>query len=220
MRWVWWATAPIAVAAMFAASSQSLVDNYLPWSWSKEQVIEAGSAGQFSLPATDTHGNRVDTAVAVHAARVEVLGVQIVEPQEVGAVGFESPEGFDTWLVMTQWEAPADSILRGCNMWFSGSDGREYPRTDAPFSAPPMDDLSMTWNCVPPSKEGPGFSFEGNAVEPGLPRPEQWRKIHPVALPKGERPELLHVGWDTPDYVTLVLPEPANFLSSPSASGE
>lgn len=35
MRWIWWAT-----------SSQSLVDNYLPWSWSKEQVIEAGSAGQ------------------------------------------------------------------------------------------------------------------------------------------------------------------------------
>ena len=46
MRWTWWATAPIAVAVMFAASSQSLVDNYLPWTWSKEQVVEAGAAGQ------------------------------------------------------------------------------------------------------------------------------------------------------------------------------
>ena len=35
-------------------------------------------------------------------------------------------------------------------------------------------------------------------------------------LPDGVQPVKLHIGWDFPHYVTVVLPEPKVYVDSPS----
>lgn len=57
-------------------------------------------------------------------------------------------------MLLTKWSAPAESVLSGCDMWVTGTDGKKYPLTDAVFEGPGLvDDLRMTYRCVPPREE-------------------------------------------------------------------
>lgn len=207
MRKIWWATAPLAAGLMLAASSQPYFSLYRPWAYTDEHVVKADESGHFDLPAEGNPDVR-------HQADIEVRGFQMVERGDP-RIGIDAPEGFQTWVLLTKWSAPAESILAGCEMWVTGTDGKKYPLTDAVFEGPGLvDDLRMTYRCVPPREEGPRFNKAEKTVDPGSPRPEKWNKITPVAMPDGERPVKLHIAWGTPRYVTVVLPEPAEFIDA------
>ncbi|MCP1387883.1 hypothetical protein M5J20_06720 [Corynebacterium sp. TA-R-1] len=209
MKPAWSLTAVLAVGALALASSQPYFTLYRPWAWTSERTLEAGAAGEFSLPMPEAAG-------AAHAASVEVVGFQMLDDEQEQRIGIHAPEGFETWLVMTQWSAPADAVLVRCRMWATGSDGREYHLTDGIFGdAGMIADLSQSSACTPPAEQGPAYDALESKVMPGTPRPESWRKITPVAMPAGVQPAELHLGWEEPRYVTLVLPEPAEFVDSP-----
>lgn len=205
MRKIWWGTAPLAVGLMLAAASQPYFSLYRPWAHTAEHVVEAGAPGHFDLPAEGAPDIR-------HQADIEVRGFQMVERGDP-RIGIDAPDGFNTWVLLTKWSAPAESVLAGCDMWVTGTDGKKYPLTDAVFEGPGLvDDLRMTYRCVPPREEGPRLNQAEKTVEAGSARPEKWNKITPVAMPEGERPVKLHIAWGTPHYVTVVLPEPAEFI--------
>ncbi|UIZ92444.1 hypothetical protein JZY91_01140 [Corynebacterium sp. CNCTC7651] len=213
MRKAWWVAAPVAVAAMLAASAQPYFSLYRPWAWTQEHVVRADSAGSFSLPLPDAGEG------AAHAASVEVVGFQLLDDATEQRIGVHAPDGFDAWLVMTQWSAPADAVLVGCRMWATGSDGRTYNLTDGVFADSALvEDLSQASACTPPREGGPRIDPADGSVAPGDPRPEKWRKITPVAMPEGIQPTHLRFGWQEPHYVTLVLPAPADFVDAPAAS--
>lgn len=210
MRKFWWATAPVAVVAMLAATAQPYFSLYRPWAWTNERQV--GAAGHFDLPPREAVG-------ATHAAHIEVAGFQLLDDAQEQHLDIHPPEGFGAWLIMTQWDAPAESVLAGCRMWVTGSDGRTYNLTDGVFGgAALIDDLSQASACVPPREAGPRFDAVAGSVVEGDPRPAKWRKITPVAMPDGVQPTRLHIGWEEPRYVTVVLPEPANFVDDPPAS--
>ena len=213
MRKLWWLGAPVAAGLMLAASSQPYFSLVRPWTWSQEQVIEAGSPGSFDLPIADFDAAR-------HHADIEVLGFQSVEDES--QIGLHAPEGFTIWAVLTQWDAPEESVLENCHMWVTGSDGKEYLRKDGLFGTP-IDDFSAMHACTPPGEAGPVVRVDeiGSTemhLEPGDPRPGQWRKVTPLALPDGVRPEKLHIGWDVPHYATVELPEPKIYVDAPADS--
>ena len=58
VRKLWWLGAPVAAGLMLAASSQPYFSLVRPWTWSQEQVIEAGSPGNIDLPIADFDGAR------------------------------------------------------------------------------------------------------------------------------------------------------------------
>ena len=145
VRKLWWVGAPVAAGLMLAASSQPYFSLVRPWTWTQEQVIEAGSPGSFDLPIADFDGAR-------HHADIEVLGFQSVEDEI--QIGLHAPEGFTIWAVLTQWNAPEESVLEGCHMWVTVSDGKEYLRKDKLFGTP-IDDFSAMHACAPPGEAGP-----------------------------------------------------------------
>ena len=213
MRKFWWATAPLAVGLMIAASSQPYFGIYRPWSWTQEHTVEAETAGSFSFPVYGYES-------AKHTADIEVLGFQEVEREE--DIGLDAPDGFTIWAVLTEWKAPEDSVLSHCEMWFLGSDGKEYIRSDSIFGGVGINEnLSANDSCTPPGETGPevvaeGADFDDFVLEPGTPRPETWRKVVPIAMPDGVQPEKVYFGWNKPHYVALVLPEPKNYVDGAS----
>ncbi|WJY96764.1 hypothetical protein [Corynebacterium fournieri] len=214
MNKLWWVSAPVAAALMLAASSQPYFSLVRPWSWSQERAFEASAPANFDLPVANFDGAR-------HAADVEVLGFQSVEDGH--QIGLHAPDGFTIWAVLTQWGAPAESVLAGCRMWVTGSDGKEYQRTDAVFGSV-VDDFSSRYGCTPPGEEGPTVSApdigtDEMQLDAGSPRPEQWRKVTPWALPDGVQPTRLHIGWDFPHYLTIELPAPAAFVDPEPPAG-
>lgn len=216
MRKIWWATAPVAVALMLAASSQPYFSLYKGWGYDAEQVVPA-SGGNFSMPANEwdvlPEMQKVD---ARHEAHVEVLGFQPVVDN--AHTGIYPPEGFTTWVVMTQWDAPTDSILKRCEMWVTGSDGVEYHRNDLVFTGAKDPHFDSGYSCTPPREEGPYQSLDNGEIVVDDPRPESWKKLSPFALPDGVQPLELHIAWAAPHYATIVLPEPAVFFPPEEAS--
>lgn len=147
--------------------------------------------------------------------------------EDESQIGLHAPEGFTIWAVLIQWNAPEESVLENCRMWVTGSDGKEYLRKDGLFGTP-IDDFSALHACTPPGEAGPVVRVGeiGSTelhLEPGDPRPGEWRKVTPLALPDGAQPEKLHFGWDFPHFVTVELPEPKVYVDAPadsSSSGE
>lgn len=205
MRKAWWVAAPVAVALMVGASMQPYFSIVRPWTWSDEELVSAGGEGSFAFPIADVEG-------AMYQAQVSVLEFQELNPKQQDVLEAHAPEGFSPWLVLTEWSAPQESVLAGCRMWVTASDGREYQLVDRAFVEPVMQqDLSTANGCTLPGQGGP-LVGDGEIVEGfGDPRPDTWRKLTPIAMPDGVQPLKLHVGWEEPHYVTLVLPEPEPF---------
>lgn len=211
MKRAWWIAAPVAVALMLAASSQPYVTVYAPWQWTKQQVL--ADSEEFRIPVADY-------PEYTHSARVQVAGFQKLSP---GAIAGITPlEGFDVWAVLTQWQAPTDSILAGCQMWSTDDQGTEYPLMDRVLGGVVDPRLSTFSACTPPGEEGPQLEWDMDnhpddmnqlTLTPGEPRPESWEKLTLLSMPAGTQPEALHIGWDKPAYVSLPLPEPEEFLS-------
>ncbi|WP_157731232.1 hypothetical protein [Corynebacterium glaucum] len=220
MRKIWWATAPLAAGLMLAASSQPYFSLYRPWALTKEHVV-AAEGGHFSLPVGEwgLQDTQATTDLA-HEAEIKILGFQEIVHNE--QIGIYPPDGFTTWLVLMEWNAPSDSLLSRCGMWFTGSDGKDYPRSDFVFSSDVDENLQARESCTPPRAGGPKQDWDTGEVTTEEPRPEQWRKLAPIAMPNGVRPTELHFLWLKPHYVTIVLPEPAEFIdeSSDGAAGE
>ena len=197
-----WAGAVGAVALMWAASSEPLVDIYLPWEWTR------GTDGaQFDVPLRDHPEHR-------HAAEVKVAGFQKIEPGDFPEI--TPPEGFDMWAVLTEWSAAPEAVLKDCQMWAIGDDDVTYPL--APWALA-LDDLSQP--CVPPGEEGPYLEWDINldisdpnamVLMEGNPRPEAWKKISVIVAPAGVTPQELRFGWEEPRFMTLTLPEPKPFV--------
>lgn len=205
---------------MLIASSQPYFSLYRPWAWTQEHVV-ATEGGHFILPASELEDLPYPPAVEVtHEADIKIIGFQKMEYHE--QIGIYPPEGFTSWLILTEWEAPTDSLLANCNMWFSGSDGRRYYRTNSVFSGEMDENLHASTSCTPPGEAGPKHVWDTGEIVTEEPRPEQWRKLAPVAMPDGVQPTKLHFAWGQPHYVTIVLPEPAEFIdaSSAGAAGE
>jgi len=218
MKLAWWAAAPVAIGCMLAASSQPYFGIYRPWSWTQEQRIAAGTPGSFDLPI-DGLVEGEGSGPPRRTAEVEVIGFQRVEHEE--EIGLDAPDGFAIWALLTQWRAPEDSVLSHCRMWATGSDGRDYQRTDQIFGEV-VSDMSALHSCTPPGEGGPATESVNLRtatvrVVQGDPRPEEWRKLIPIAMPEGVQPEQLHLGWNEPDYVTLDLPEPKNYVDDPES---
>lgn len=130
--------------------------------------------------------------------------------------GLEIPEGFGLWVTTMRWKAPKDSLLAGCRVRVTGTDGRDYELMgqfeDAWDGA---GELSHRHACTPSGQEGPKSVpreqydlFEERVIDPGNDRPEQWVKRIPLILPEGTAPIELHIGWDYPYFLTLELPSP------------
>ena len=207
MRKVWWAAAPVAVAAMVAASAQPYFSVIRPWSWSQERVVEPGASAEFAFPI---HG----AGDITRDAEVSVVGFQQVPESDFQALTISPPEGFNMWIVLTQWHAPQDSPLSYCRVWATGTDGREYLLSDRVFSTEPiLPVISNSKSCTPAENSGPYFDGAQLVDGFGDPRPDEWQKLTPIAMPAGVQPAKLHFGWDEPNYVTLVLPEPEVFVT-------
>lgn len=198
-----WAGAVGAVALMWAASSEPLIDVYLPWEWTR------GTDGtRFDVPVRDHPEQR-------RAAEVKVAGFQKIEnPADFPEI--TPPEGFDMWAVLTEWNAAPGAHLKDCRMWAIGDDRVTYPL--APWASV-MDDLREP--CVPPGKEGPylEWDLDRDITDPdamvtveGNPRPENWKKISVIVAPAGVTPTKLRFGWEEPRFMTLTLPEPKPFV--------
>lgn len=216
MRRIWWATAPLAAGLMLAASSQPYFSLYRPWAWTQEQVVDA-EGGHFSLPVAELPQLEEPVEVdLIHEADIKILGFQEIVHHE--QIGIYPPEGFTNWLVLMEWNAPADSMLSRCSIWFTGSDGKEYSRSDFVYSGEMDENLKSMFSCTPPGEAGPQQDNYTGEVSTEEPRPEQWKKLVPIALPDGVKPEKLHIAWQQPHYVTIVLPEPEEFVEAPSSA--
>lgn len=215
MRKIWWAAAPLSAGLMLAASSQPYFSLYRPWAWTQEQVVDA-QGGQFSLPVAELPNpeNPVEVDL-IHEADIKILGFQEIVHHE--QIGIYPPEGFSNWLVLMEWSAPADSMLSRCSMWFTGSDGKEYHRADFVYSGDMDQNLKSVHSCTPPWEAGPQQDYYTGEVTTEEPRPDQWKKLIPIATPHGVRPEKLHIAWQEPHYLTIVLPEPEEFIEPPAA---
>lgn len=159
--------------------------------------------------------NPVDVEL-IHEADVKILGFQEMVHHE--QIGIYPPEGFTNWLILMEWSAPADSLLSRCSIWFTGSDGKEYSRSDAIYSGEMDENLKSLFSCTPPWEAGPQLDSFTGEVTTEEPRPEQWKKLVPIAMPDGVKPQQLHIAWQQPHYVTIVLPEPVEFVEAPSAA--
>lgn len=197
-----WAGAVGAVGLMWAASAEPVVDVYLPWEWTKKAAGE-----NFDVPVKDYPEHR-------HAAEVKVAGFQKIEPGDFPEI--TAPEGFDMWAVLTEWSAPKESILKGCELWAIGDDGSTYPLGQWAIGMPDLQE-----GCVPPGKEGPSLEWDIDAhpddmttltLTDGSPRPKSWKKISVIVAPAGVTPKELRFGWDQPRFMTLPLPEPKPFV--------
>lgn len=179
---------------------------YKPWEWTDEHVVKANHVGEFSFPASDVDGR--------HEAEVEVMSLKRIDAEK--PQGLEIPEGFVLWMTTTRWKAPKDSLLAGCRVRVSGTDGRDYPlrgQFEDPWAG--AKELSQRHACTPPDQEGPKsvprerYDFFGERViDPGKDRPEQWVKNTPLILPEDTAPVDLHIGWSYPHFLTLELPTP------------
>lgn len=213
-RWAWWATAPVAVGLMLAASSQPYFSLYKGWAWTEETVIPA-SGGHFDFSADRWEAlPDAPEVTARHTADVSIIGFQEIEHNE--DLGVEPPEGFKTWLIFMQWDAPTDAVLQRCRMWATGSDGIQYNRSSLVFTGGYDVHLDDAYSCTPPREAGPKLdpdAPDGITIED--PRPGTWKKAAIFALPEGVKPETFHIAWNKPHYVTIELPEPEVFFPPP-----
>lgn len=215
MRMAWWVTAPVAAGLMMAASSQpyfTLVKPLLPV---EVQRIEAGTAGDFSLPIDGFEDARRE-------ATVEVIGLERLEPGN--KLGLSTQDGMDLYVAMTQWIAPPESVLYYCRIKTIGSDGREYPNPTLIVDGITRD-LSMNDQCTLDGKEGPKIraveflSDEMEIEQPAEPRQPRWKKLEPIVVPHGVQPREMQLTWDRHSYITFVLPEPEDFVDEFFFSG-
>lgn len=219
MKNVYWSLAAVpACALMLAASSQPLVDYYLPWEWTKEKVIPASAQegddeASFSFPVSDYEEYS-------HAGTVSVKGFQLIDPADFPELVL--PQRFSAWAVLTQWAAPEESILYGCRLWATADDGNKYRMSNSVLSdGMPDPNIDTAYGCTPPDASGPKLSWDQEnfpddftklALDPGEPRPEEYRKLTVIVVPDGVQPTQLHIGWEQPHMLTVELPEPRNFV--------
>mgnify|MGYP006948300701 FL=1 len=209
MRKLWWLTAPVAAGLMMTASSQPYFTLVKPNSWSNEILAAPGETASFDFPVGFEDARR--------AASVRVLKFEKLDPDN--QLSFTAVDGFDVWVVLTQWEAPPDSVLVRCVVWAIGSDGRKYDSVKTVWDGE-RDNyraLGMDDDCVPPDQAGPKvrgveFMSEEEMIDPGSPRPEKWKKLNAIVVPHGVQPREMTIYWAAPDAVTLELPEPEDFV--------
>ncbi|SIQ37298.1 hypothetical protein CAFEA_01615 [Corynebacterium afermentans subsp. afermentans] len=213
MKKTWWVSALVAVALMFASSSRPYFTIYQPWSWTREHNLDKEGASRFSLPV-----NEVENAAGLpRTAIVEIKGFEQVDDEN--DLDVFVPDGFDGWVLYTKWKAPTNSLLSGCQVWFSGADGRHYELSEkltgdsfGGASAVRPDEVRISPTCTPPMQSGPRYNWLDGKLENEFPRPETWDRFIAVSMPDGVRPTEFHFGWSPPHYITLELPENAPFL--------
>lgn len=219
----WWVSAPFAAALMFMASSQPYFTVYKPWSWTRENVLETGKPSSFDLPVKE-----IDNPAGLpRTAEVELRGFERIEDDNT--YGVDVPEGFDGWILFTQWKAPEDALLSGCEIWFTGSDGRRYQQEETLIPATPgknrpkvPDEIRKGPGCTPRMQSGPRYTWPEGELENRFPRPEEWENLINIVMPDGVQPTEFHFAWGPPHYVTLELPASMPFveeLLADSSSG-
>lgn len=208
----WWVRALLAVLVMLAASAQPYFMIYKPESWSREHLLYAEGSKRFDLPVQEVE----NIANLPRVAEVELRGFEQIEDDN--SYGVEAPDEFDGWLLLTQWSAPTHSILSGCQIWFTGSDGKTYGDMEILLSdlmrrstAIP-EEIRTTAGCTPPMQSGPRYAWDDGRLENKFPRPEEWENLFSVVMPDGVHPTKLHFGWRQPHYVTLELPDSKPFI--------
>lgn len=213
MKKLWWIYALASTALMLLASSYPYFMLYRPWSWTREVVIASDAIGHFELPVREVD----NTSGLPRTADVELRGFERVADDNPYNVYV--PEGFDGWIVFTQWSAPTNSLLSGCQIWFTGSDGKEYevkkqinPTVAGGMAAPITNEVSVSSVCTPEGKGGPRYSWPDGELDNTSPRPEEWENLVAFSMPDGVHPTAFHFGWSPPHYVTLKLPESKPFL--------
>lgn len=205
-----------AATLMLAASSQPLVDIYLPWEWTRNHDVAANTPADFALPVPSE-----TVPGQEHKARVEIKGFQQARLEDLP--GVEIPDGSVVWVILSQWNAPEESILKGCQMWATGDDGRRYAVSNSILGGGLLLDpnLDTAHACTPPDKEGPGLEWDmenypddptKTMLDPGTPRPAEYKKLTLIVTPAGVTPQQWHIGWEEPQYVTMTLPQAQEFV--------
>lgn len=209
----WWGRALLAVLVMLAASAQPYFMIYKPESWSYEYVLHADGSERFDLPVQEVE----NIANLPRVAEIELRGFEQIEDDN--SYGVEVPNGFDGWLLLTRWSAPTNSILGGCQTWFTGSDGKAYGEMEVllsdvmKLSTTIPEENRITPGCTPPMQNGPRYAWSDGRLENKFPRPEEWEKLFSVVMPDGVHPREFHFGWREPHYVTVELPDSKPFLN-------
>lgn len=217
----WWFGAVAAVTLMLAASARPYFMVYQPHSWTREHQLQMPGPSRFDLPIeeVDNYANLPRVGV------IELGGLERVEDDN--NFGVYVPAEFDGWILLTHWNAPPDSLLAGCQVWFTGSDGRKYELPeqillDTPGATAGVlpDEARQTPTCTPQWQSGPRYSWPDGELENLYPRPEKWENLIAISMPDGVRPTEFHFGWSTPHYVTVRLPESKPFLDDLVGSSE
>lgn len=200
-RW-WIAAAPVAVAAMLAASGFRV-----PVFWyqsGQHHEIASGDAGRWvavSERTSDAHGD----LLRKYDVRLAGLGGEqtAYEGKRVGE--FELPDEMVARTVNLDFRADPSQVLKNCALTLIDDRGRSYRIGHLNDDVGPT-----TTTCVPEDTPGPNLPVvksmkRGALPDKELPRPGEWSAAPAIAVPKDAHLVELRISFENPDYVTLRL---------------
>lgn len=192
---LWLALLVPLLALALAASSYRLTTLYLPWQWSRPQVV--ARTGTFTQTFRDTERvtwTRTVTVTVQQVARTTVVAGEAAAP------------GAQLWLVELEFAAAPDQLLDGCTIELEDAAGTIYGGSGAKVDRAGRPQLTAQRSaCVPQDAPGPTRDFTGELVPSPIERPPRWTSAASLALPGDVEPVAVRVLWDKPDYLKLTL---------------
>ncbi len=193
----WLIALPFLLALALLASSQRLINSYLPW---EPYIAVTVRDGEIDFRQRQRLSDGQEFERRVH---VRLLGVTQTEEFD----GIIASDGATLWRVDLEFEAAPDQLLDPCtielvanNVRYSAKAGKELA-TSSNWRA-----SLTTIRCVPQDTPGPKIeAFTTNVKENTPPRPTQWSNSAALALPTGVTPESLMLWWSTPEYLLFPL---------------
>lgn len=200
-RW-WLPAAPLALAAMLAASSLRIG----PFWWEADYHVASHEvpAGEWA-DARDTGTDAIgDFERRFRVRLAAVAEVERFEPSELSEVQ-ELPDGSRAISATLEFEADPDELLGGCNVVFVGADGAEYGGD----TSDPYNPFQL---CVPEDRPGPLPASSATQTErTGTPgeeaRPERWTTEPVMIVPEDARIIAVQIRYEPPDYLILRAPD-------------
>ena len=202
MTRVWWRrnglwvlALPILLALAVLASSQRLINAYLPWT-PYIPVTAQGDEVEFQQDVAREDG--VSYRRAVHVRLVSVRPVSEFN-------WLVAPDGAQLWQADLEFQATPDQLLSGCTVELI-ADKVRYSNTAAKEVSDARSFSSTFEDCVPNDAPGPSVDPLTNTMEETTPpRPERWRSSFSFAVPTGIEPDALRLWWNTPQYLLFPL---------------
>ncbi|MDO5093976.1 MAG: hypothetical protein Q4D79_11270 [Propionibacteriaceae bacterium] len=192
---LWLLALPILLALTVLASSQRLINFYLPWE-PHLPVTAQDNKAEFQQDAKQPDG------VTYHrAVNARLLSVRPVNEFN----SLVAPEGAQLWQADLEFQATPDQQLARCTVELI-ADGVRYSNKTAKEAGTGTPGAYISEDCVPQDTPGPAFDAITKTVqETTPPRPEKWQSSFSFAVPAGIEPDGLRLWWDTPEYLLFPL---------------